>query len=458
MTRAASTLGAIGLGLLVVGAGLTTRARGGTVVVGGAGADARAAGALGADARGVEGSLGVIPLVWDPRPVSAPGPELNMPVFVVGDATQGTDHDGARAARLFIRRLYRTYRGMSEEALDGLVLRHWAVLPNQWPDTLELAQESVGIFNQTGGAASSKPISWFRPIEAALASPAHRCEHKMCPNLHHHLGCLYSHLGVISRGLASGYPYFVGWESDAPTLNSVSPLDFPVVAQHLPEDADMVWMVRHHEATGQFVKKFPSTATGTHPFDEGMPYRSAKSIYLYRFDQFCGWAGLQSYMFTRKGAEKVRDFIKDFREVDMIDAWLAGHCMRVCNRQRSQCMNLNCYTAQSVRVPESQLGGFLPEWYSTTDDQVMEVSKPILDQTLHNHDAYNKLGCQRESFTPWIPVGYDDVRAADADVAGCLDPRAAKARDIDVCAPSARIPLLNPAIRAARLAARLAAD
>ena len=394
--------------------------------------------------------------------VSAPGATLDFPVYVIGDKEDGKDFSRAQRTRLWIRRLYKWHRGQSEEALDGVVLKQSSVFPDRWPKDFD---QAVGIANRftdlditDGSKITRRLASAVREVHRTYVTEAKSLSALDDPIIPHHLGCMLSHMSVINRGLESGAPYFVGLESDSPDLQSVSPLDYPVIAANLPDDADMAWMVRHGDATGQFVARIPSTAWGTHPLlsDQANEYRNATHLYLYEFNRVCGWAGLASYMLTRRGAEKIRKFIIEFDDVDMIDAWLSSQCVHVCHKQRKRCMNLKCYNVQSLPIDAQKLGGFVPEWYPLGDvesGRVKRVDTDYLENHRYDVHEYNRQGCARENFKPWIPHGYDDdIESADRDISGCTSAETAAAAGIDPCSPDAELPWHIERVRIARAA------
>jgi len=197
---------------------------------------------------------------------------------------------------------------------------------------------------------------------------------------------------------------------------------------------------------GSFVSKFPSKATGKWTYSHEMAAQNAsKSVYLYRFNKRTGaWCGLSNAMFTRKGILKVQNYIKD-HGADMVDAWLAGHCLRRCQNP-DQCMNLVCYTAQTVPLRKEHLGGFIPDWYEDDVDRAVEPFE-YLDLEFDHH-RYNQLGCERggEEFKKtgaYFPVGSDDPHEDFAKtVVGQISVEAAERLGIDPC--TATLPLHPP--------------
>ena len=420
--------------------------------------------ATGAAATTRAGRLGSWTYGYELWNVSAPGAMLDFPVYVIGDKEQGIDFSRAQRTRLWIRRLYKWHRGQSEDALDGVVLKQSSMFPDRWPKDFDQAVSIANRFTDfdiTDGSEITKRLApAVREVHRTYTSEAKSLLALDDHIIPHHLGCMLSHMSVIHRGLESGSPYFVGLESDSPDLQSVSPLDYPVIAANLPADADMVWMVRHADATGQFVARIPSTAWGTHPLlsDKANEYRNATHLYLYEFNRVCGWAGLASYMLTRRGAEKIRNFIIEFGDIDMIDAWLSLQCVHVCDKQRKGCMNLKCYNVQALPVDAQKLGGFVPEWYPLGDvheyNRVKRVDADYLEKHRYDVHEYNRQGCARKDFKPWIPHGYDDLESADRDVSSCTSAETAAKAGVDPCSPDAELPWHTERVRIARAAAR----
>jgi hypothetical protein len=207
----------------------------------------------------------------------------------------------------------------------------------------------------------------------------------------------------------------VVWESDGAGLNSVHPLDYTSLERYTPDDADLIWLKPYEEATGQFVKKFKSHATGR--WDEHKRFNNEKNVYLYKFDKRCGgWAGTPSYMMTRRGVEKIKNYIKTAERVDMIDAWLSGNCVKRCADPKV-CANLNCYMAQSRPVPRDRLGGFVPGWYEKDDyaTPTLDVDNRIVERMDWDLTAYNKAACKRGAAGygfagAWLPVAYREEK------------------------------------------------
>jgi hypothetical protein len=268
-----------------------------------------------------------------------------------------------------------------------------------------------------------------------------------CADLAHHVGCLLTHLRVWDRFLKSDAENFVLWEKDGAKLNSVSPLDYNELAEKVPENADLVWMKPNAEASGQFLKRFKSQGQGTwSALEDGegalQHFDEEQDVYLYEFNKRCSWAGTSSYMMTRRGAEKIQKFIRESKQVDMIDGWLATQCGTRCDDE-TLCMNLNCYIAQTKPVPEEVLGGYVPEWYGETDDEPeREVDAAIVEE-MADARKYNDAGCQRSGYKGWVPVGFygaSDICDPQA-IRRCLDPS-----QVDFCDPSVHFPMKDASL------------
>lgn len=140
---------------------------------------------------------------------------------------------------------------------------------------------------------------------------------------------------------------------------------------------------------------------------------------------------------------KVQNFIKD-HGADMIDAWLAGQCLKRCSGPN--CMNLVCYAAQTVPLRKEHIGGFVPDWYEDDVDRAVDPHK-YLDLEFDHH-RYNQLGCERggEEFKKngaYLPVGSNDPNQDFAKtVVGHLSFEATERLGIDPC--TATLPLHPP--------------
>ena len=66
------------------------------------------------------------------------------------------------------------------------------------------------------------------------------------------------------------------------------------------------------------------------------------NVYIHKFNKICGWAGAGAIMWTRSGAQRLRDYVNE-HGAGMIDAWLAGQCIN----HRPVGLNLNCYAVRN---------------------------------------------------------------------------------------------------------------
>lgn len=325
--------------------------------------------------------------------------------------------------------MLKTYTAMDDDAIKKIVIPQSATFPSRWPETKQIANKAVRFITDD----SSLDLSDFFWISAVGSRNKAECGPR-CDETGdaHHVGCLLTHMRIWQRAidmLPRDAKKFVVWESDGFSLNSVSPLDYNNLAYELPVDADLVWLKPDRRPTGQFVKRFKSRATDTDAPDFHVQLNTMNhtDVYLYRFDKLCGWSGTPSYMMTKAGAKKIMNFIKKSRTVDMIDAWLSGHCIRRCSDEKT-CMNLNCYSASMERVPSTDLGGFIPDWYDVRDDHRMrEVDPAIVESIKTNAREYNVRGCARDpQFKGFVPTPFTNGPLADEPGAifGCVSPEA----------------------------------
>ena len=335
-------------------------------------------------------------------------PKLNVPIYVMGDLRAGTEDRAKIDKELgWLRGALAKYSGMSGHEMAQTIFTQQATFPAHWPETKEVTRTVARAYNTSDNKLAR--IRWISPIGMTPETCKRWCS---IPGLGHHVGCLITHMTIWERFLRSKAKSFVVWESDGAGLNSVHPLDYNSLDVNLPDDADLVWMKPYENASGQFVKKFKSVATGR--WGEKKRYNDEKSVYLYKFNKRCGgWAGTPSYMMTRRGVEKIKNFILTSESVDMIDAWLSGHCMKRCANPK-KCMNLNCYMAQSRPVSRDMLAGFVPGWYEKDDyttSSTLAVDKRIVERMDWDFEAYNNAACERGAAGygfagAWLPISY----------------------------------------------------
>ena len=211
------------------------------------------------------------------------------------------------------------------------------------------------------------------------------------------------------------------------------------------KDADMIWLNDiTYRGSGQFVKKFKSQSAGkwaqrTHGGDmttlssslgeSTVKVNQTANVYIHKFNKICGWAGAGAIMWTRSGAQRLRDYVNE-HGAGMIDAWLAGQCIN----HRPGGFNLNCYAAQSRPVLKEHVGGYLPDWYYD-ESRTGEMPQHMIDEMDVNVDKYNRLGCERggDAFRKqaFAPMGWPDVQGDEFDrtVKNCIAPHGS----IDPC-------------------------
>ena len=328
-------------------------------------------------------------------------PKMTTPMWIMGDAKEGSqDAQKIAAGYSWLTGLLRHHAGMSKEEVGQVINFQQATFPKRWPETYDVAQNAVSRIEKekipriafVQGAAFNNPEDCGRPCDDQLS---------------HHTGCLLTHMAVWNRVLESDATHFVLWESDGSEHLSVSPLDYDQLYDELPHDADMVWMRYDVESSGQLLKLFKSLATGT--WGGNLPsirFDQEPDVYLYKFDKRCNWAGTPAYMMTRKGVEKIMNFINDAEKADMIDAWLANQCIKRCDDTKV-CMGLNCYFASTQKVPKQKQGGYVPSWYDKPDYvQVREVDERIV-RAMDDVAKYNALGCRHCDYTGFISTQFD---------------------------------------------------
>ena len=360
--------------------------------------------------------------------------------YIIADTEPSDDKNRAQVAYNYIVDSFKSAKLGAFQA-HALVEFVQAVYPTRWPKTLNAARDAVA--GMMDGDDRRFPVM---DVKAALADKDHRCVTGACKaGLNHHLGCALSHMAVWKKGLDSGAQTFVTWESDGMGIHAVHPLDYAELARQVPKDADMIWLTDlAHRGSGQFVKKFRSQSAGkwakrTHGGDMAtltsslgestVNVNQTANVYIHKFNKICGWAGAGAIMWTRSGAQRLRDYVNE-HGAGMIDAWLAGQCIN----HRPGGFNLNCYAAQSRPVLKEHVGGYLPDWYYD-ESQTGEMPQHMIDEMDVNIDKYNRLGCERggDAFRKqaFAPMGWPDVQGDEFDrtVKNCIAPHGS----IDPC-------------------------
>ena len=361
--------------------------------------------------------------------------------YIIADTEPSKDKDRAQVAYDYIVNSFMKYAGLSEEEAKKTTTFSEAVYPTRWPKTLNAARDAVA-----GMMDREKPGFPAIDVKAALADGNNRCVTGPCqPSLNHHLGCALSHLAVWKKGLDSGAEAFVTWESDGMGIHAIHPLDYAELARQVPKDADMIWLVDlAHRGSGQFVKKFKSQSAGkwaerTHGGDmttltsnlgeSTVKVNQTGNVYIHKFNKICGWAGAGAIMWTRSGAQRLRDHVNE-HGAGMIDAWLAGQCIN----HKPGGFNLNCYAAHSRPVLKEHVGGYLPDWYYD-ESRTGEMPQHMIDEMDANVDKYNRFGCQRGGDEyrkqAFAPMGWPDAQGDEFDrtVKSCVAPHGS----IDPC-------------------------
>ena len=373
--------------------------------------------------------------------------------YIIADTEPSDDRNRAQVAYNYIVDSFKSAKLGAVQA-HALVEFVQAVYPTRWPKTLNAARDAVA--GMMDGDDRRFPVM---DVKAALADQNHRCVTGACkPGLNHHLGCALSHMAVWKKGLDSGAQAFVTWESDGMGIHAVHPLDYAELARQVPKDADMIWLNDiTYRGSGQFVKKFKSQSAGkwakrTHGGDmttlssslgeSTVKVNQTANVYIHKFNKICGWAGAGAIMWTRSGAQRLRDYVNE-HGAGMIDAWLAGQCIN----HRPGGFNLNCYAAQSRPVVKEHVGGYLPDWYYD-ESRTGEVPQHIIDEMDRNPLKYNQLGCQRggEEFKKqaWIPIGWEKAETEkefDQTVDRCLPMDAAKTIGFNIDPCNAHLPM-----------------
>ena len=374
--------------------------------------------------------------------------------YIIADTEPSKDKSRAQVAHDYIVNSFMKYAGLSEAEAKKMTAFSEAVYPTRWPKTLNAARDAVA--GMMDGDDRRFPVM---DVKAALADKDHRCVTGACKaGLNHHLGCALSHMAVWKKGLDSGAQTFVTWESDGMGIHAVHPLDYAELARQVPKDADMIWLNDiTYRGSGQFVKKFKSQSAGkwaqrTHGGDmttlssslgeSTVKVNQTANVYIHKFNKICGWAGAGAIMWTRSGAQRLRDYVNE-HGAGMIDAWLAGQCIN----HRPGGLNLNCYAAQSRPVVKEHVGGYLPDWYYD-ESRTGEVPQHMIDEMDRNPLKYNQLGCQRggEEFKKqaWIPIGWEKAETEkefDQTVDRCLPMDAAKTIGFNIDPCNAHLPM-----------------
>ena len=327
---------------------------------------------------------------------------------------------------------YMKFRNMNEQGIANYVRFERAVVPLYWPKTLDLALEAVEVFklNETNQAA------WI-----GVANKVEKTASQVVPEawshypMHHHLGCLYSHLRLWDGVKRNNLPNMVVLESDAIWRTSVDVLDYQNIIDNAPKDFDMIFLKDMRKCPGHFVKQFKSTAIGQNITMPDVRRGSPNMIYMYKMNKKCGFAGFESYIISSKGVDKIRDFVAKRGGMDMVDAFVGNY---LCKVKRPNHV-IDCYTASTIKIEREEMGGYLPDWYG--DERIEKsVDANLLERFDNDYSAFNLAACERpeNKYTGFIPVAYTEQEPDT--VFACATDKVSKS--LNVCDASMGLPLV----------------
>ena len=180
----------------------------------------------------------------------------------------------------------------------------------------------------------------------------------------------------------------------------------------------------------------------------------SSSVYLYKHNHMCGGVSTSALMFTKRGAQRLRDYVAA-NGAGMIGTWLNSKCVE----KHADGLNFNCYIAQTKKLDKSMLGGVVPTWYD--DERVVSesVPQPDIDEMDFNPKKFNQLGCARggrafAETAAWLPISADHTVDSERVVSNCMTASIAASMGytIDPCA--ADVPLRQSDLNAQRDALR----
>jgi len=340
-------------------------------------------------------------------------------IYIISDTQPGEELENAKSAQAYVANLFETYAGMDSSEAAKVASIEEETFPARWPDTLETAK--VATMGMTEGDDVRFPV---KDVQATLADKDQHCVREACKlGLQKHLGSMLSHMAVWKKALDSGADSFVVWESTALAKHAVSPLDYAELESELPENTDMVFLEPVNLSPGQFVKKIKSSATGTwgeHTHGAEECVNQSSSVYLYKHNHMCGGVSTSALMFTKRGAQRLRDYVAT-NGAGMISTWLNSKC----NAKHADGLNFNCYIAQTKKLDKSMLGGVVPTWYD--DERVVSesVPQPDIDEMDFNPKKFNQLGCARggrafAETAAWLPISADHTVDSERVVSNCM--------------------------------------
>ena len=340
-------------------------------------------------------------------------------IYIISDTQPGEEVENAKSAQAYVANLFETYAGMDSSEAAKVASIEEETFPARWPDTLETAK--VATMGMTEGDDVRFPV---KDVQATLADKDQHCVGEACKlGLQKHLGSMLSHMAVWKKALDSGADSFVVWESTALAKHAVSPLDYAELESELPENTDMVFLEPVNLSPGQFVKKIKSSATGTwgeHTHGAEECVNQSSSVYLYKHNHMCGGVSTSALMFTKRGAQRLRDYVAT-NGAGMISTWLNSKCIA----KHADGLNFNCYIAQTKKLDKSMLGGVVPTWYD--DERVVSesVPQPDIDEMDFNPKKFNQLGCARggrafAETAAWLPISADHTVDSERVVSNCM--------------------------------------
>ena len=164
---------------------------------------------------------------------------LRTRVSILVNEFSGDDVQVAKNTAGTVVSKFMKFRHMNEQGVAKFVHFERAVVPLYWPKTLDLALEAVKVFNldETNNAA------WI-----GVANRVEKTASKRVPEawshypMHHHLGCLYSHLRLWHNVKRDNLQSMIVLESDGAFHASVDVLDFQNIIDNAPKDFDVIFL------------------------------------------------------------------------------------------------------------------------------------------------------------------------------------------------------------------------
>lgn len=357
---------------------------------------------------------------------------LRTRVSILVNEFSGDDVQVAKNTAGTVVSKFMKFRHMNEQGVAKFVHFERAVVPLYWPKTLDLALEAVKVFNldETNNAA------WI-----GVANRVEKTASKRVPEawshypMHHHLGCLYSHLRLWHNVKRDNLQSMIVLESDGAFHASVDVLDFQNIIDNAPKDFDVIFLKDSRKCPGHFVKQFKSTAIGQNTTLMDARRGSPNMIYMYKMNKKCGFAGFESYIISSKGVDKIRAFVAKRGGMDMVDAFVGNY---LCKAKRPNHV-IDCYTASTIKIDREEMGGYLPDWYG--DERIEKsVDSSVLEHFDKNFTAFNLEACARPGnrYAGFLPVAYTEDEPDT--VYACASDKISKS--LNACEASLGLPLI----------------